>query len=147
MWNYSRQLTYSGSSDYQPNLTSRLSLAMPLREVQFPYDAASLRSGEERFLIFFSSRLAESNLPWCPDCVAVEDLVRKTFGSERGPSAVLVYVGQISEWKTPDNIFRKEPWKVRAIPTIIKLDKAGEEIARLVDGQNSISEELSSFVQ
>jgi hypothetical protein len=66
MWNYSRQLTYSGSSDYQPNLTSRLSLAMPLREVQFPYDAASLRSGEERFLIFFSSRVAESNLPWCP---------------------------------------------------------------------------------
>jgi len=127
-------------------LSPRLWLEMPLREAQ-PYDAASLRSEGGRFLIFFSSRLPESNLLWCPDCLAVEDLIRNTFSCERGPSAVLVYVGQKSEWKTPDNIFRKEPWKVEVIPTIIKLDKAGKEIGRLVDGQNSISEELPSFVQ
>ncbi|KAI9570331.1 hypothetical protein HD554DRAFT_409028 [Boletus coccyginus] len=119
---------------------------MPLREIQFPSDPASLPGGEERFLVFFSSRLPENNLPWCPDCLAVEDLIKSTF-SERGPSAVLVYVGQRSEWKTPDNIFRKEPWKVRAIPTIVKLDEAGKEVGRLVDGQNLMSEELPLFVQ
>ncbi|KAG8219581.1 hypothetical protein J3R82DRAFT_532, partial [Butyriboletus roseoflavus] len=119
---------------------------MPLREVQFP-DAASLSNGKERIIIFFASRLPESNSLWCPDCLAAEDLIRNTFGSEQGPPAVLAYVGQRSDWKTPDNIFRKEPWKVKVIPTIIKLDEAGEEIGRLVDGQNLISEELASFIQ
>ncbi|KAH0838088.1 hypothetical protein J3R83DRAFT_6332, partial [Lanmaoa asiatica] len=120
---------------------------MPLREVEFPSNAVSLGNGKERFLIFFSSRLPESGLLWCPDCIAVEDLIRNTFGSEQGPSAVLVYIGQRSEWKTPDNIFRKEPWKVIAVPTIIRLGEAGEETGRLVDGQNSISKELPSFIQ
>ncbi|KAF8846117.1 hypothetical protein BDN67DRAFT_880641, partial [Paxillus ammoniavirescens] len=94
---------------------------MPLREVQFPFDAESLKSGKEKILIFFSSRMAETNLLWCPDCVAVEKLIVDTFGSEHGPSAALVYVGQRSVWKSPDNIFRKEPWNVTSIPTIIKL--------------------------
>jgi len=117
---------------------------MPLRDI---YDAASLSNATERFLVFFSSRLPESDLLWCPDCVAVEHLIRNTFDSENGLSAALVYVGQKSEWKTHDNVFRNEPWKVTAIPTIIKLNEAGEEIGRLVDGQNSIPEELSSFIQ
>ncbi|KAF9225545.1 hypothetical protein BS17DRAFT_700604 [Gyrodon lividus] len=120
---------------------------MPLREVQFPSDAKSFGSGKEKILVFFSSRVPETNLLWCPDCVAVEKLIIDTFDSDQGPSGVLVYVGQKSEWKTLDNIFRKEPWKVTAIPTIIKLNNAGEEIGRLVDGQNLISEELSSFIQ
>ncbi|KAF8140521.1 hypothetical protein EV363DRAFT_1151665 [Boletus edulis] len=120
---------------------------MPLREVQFT-DAASLRSEGERFFVFFSSRLPESNSLWCPDCRAVEDLIRKTFGSEQDPpSAVIVYVGQRSEWKAPDNVFRQDPWKVTTIPTIIKLDEAGKEVARLVDGLNLISKELPSFTQ
>jgi len=65
-----------------------------LREV---HDEASLGNATERFLVFFSSRLPESNLLWCPDCVAVEDLIRNTFCSEKAPSAALVYVGQRSE--------------------------------------------------
>ncbi|KIJ66206.1 hypothetical protein HYDPIDRAFT_109190 [Hydnomerulius pinastri MD-312] len=120
---------------------------MPLRKVQFPSDTVSLKNGKERILIFFSSRIPETGALWCPDCVAVENLINNTFGSEQSPSAVLVYVGQKPEWKTPDNVFRKEPWNLTAIPTIIRLDEAGEEIGRLVDGQNSISEEVSSFIQ
>ncbi|KAF9245863.1 hypothetical protein BU15DRAFT_70924 [Melanogaster broomeanus] len=120
---------------------------MPLREVHFPPDAVESLSAKEEILIFFSSRAPETNLLWCPDCVAVEKMIIDTFSSEKGPSAVLVYVGQKSEWKTLDNIFRKEPWKVTAIPTIIKLNSVREEIGRLVDGQNVISEELSSFIQ
>ncbi|KIK87035.1 hypothetical protein PAXRUDRAFT_691165 [Paxillus rubicundulus Ve08.2h10] len=119
---------------------------MPLREVQFPLDMESPRSRKEEILIFFSSRVAETNLLWCPDCVAVEKLIVDTFNLEQGPSAVLVYVGQRSEWKSPDNIFRKEPWNVTSIPTIIKLNNAGQETGRLVDGQNLVSEELSSFL-
>ncbi|KAG9314130.1 hypothetical protein JVU11DRAFT_4915 [Chiua virens] len=50
-------------------------------------------------------------------------------------------------WKTPDNIFRKAPWNITSIPTIIKLNEVGEEIGRLVDGRNSIPEELATFLQ
>jgi len=122
---------------------------MPLREVEFSPDAVkTLKDGKEKFLVFFSSRRPGSNVPWCPDCQAVEDLIRNTFNSEpQAPSAVLIYVGQASEWKTPSNIFRKEPWKVQSIPTIIKLGEDGKEIGRLVDGQNYISDELPSFIR
>ncbi|KAH7886040.1 hypothetical protein F5I97DRAFT_1810045 [Phlebopus sp. FC_14] len=93
---------------------------MPIREIEFLSEVESLRNGKEKYLVFFSSRV-EGKL-WCPDCVAVEELIYKTFGPEQGPSAAVVYVGQRSEWKSPDNIFRREPWpRLTAIPTIIRL--------------------------
>ncbi|KAI6047870.1 hypothetical protein EDC04DRAFT_2556120 [Pisolithus marmoratus] len=92
---------------------------MPLQEVE-PADFASLVTGQNRFLIFFSSRV--DGRMWCPDCVAVERLVNETFAPASSPSAVLVYVGKKAEWKSQDNAFRKDPWYLTAIPTIVKLN-------------------------
>ncbi|KAI6012403.1 hypothetical protein F5J12DRAFT_718288 [Pisolithus orientalis] len=89
---------------------------MPLQEAEL----AALATGQNRFLVFFSSRV-DGKL-WCPDCAAVENLINETFAPESSPFAVLVYVGQKAEWKSQDNIFRKDPWCLTAIPTIVRLN-------------------------
>ncbi|KAI9056990.1 hypothetical protein FKP32DRAFT_1584431, partial [Trametes sanguinea] len=78
---------------------------------------------------------------WCPDCVAVEEVVRATFGPPDGPSGVIVYVGQKPVWKTPSNPFRAGPWNVSSIPTVIRT----RDGARLVEGE--ISDRLPAFVR
>ncbi|KIK49524.1 hypothetical protein CY34DRAFT_69661 [Suillus luteus UH-Slu-Lm8-n1] len=93
---------------------------MPLREVEFPSDPSDLEHAKEQFLIFYSSRV--NGQLWCPDCVAVDRTIQDTFGPEDGPCAVIVYVGQKPEWKTPSNIFRGEPWQVTSVPTVIKVE-------------------------
>ncbi|KAF8899089.1 hypothetical protein BD779DRAFT_1486964 [Infundibulicybe gibba] len=82
-------------------------------------DPFHLQSVPEDFLIFYSS-VVDGKL-WCPDCVEVEDIVQQTFNNTDGPSALIVYVGDRKQWKTPDNVFRGEPWKVQSVPTIIKV--------------------------
>ncbi|KAI6120674.1 hypothetical protein EDD16DRAFT_1574764 [Pisolithus croceorrhizus] len=93
---------------------------MPLQEAELPAGFTSLRTGQYRYLIFFSSRV--DGRMWCPDCVAVEKLVNETFVPESGPSAAVVYVGQKAEWKSQDNAFRKGPWHITSIPTIVRLN-------------------------
>lgn len=107
-------------------------------------DFASLRSGQIPFIIFFSSQ--RNGRLWCPDCVAVEELVTKTFSSKKSRHAALVYVGQKEEWKAKDNAFRREPWNIMAIPTIIKLGSNGEEIGRLVEGDLTDQTKFALFL-
>ncbi|KAH9897881.1 hypothetical protein C8Q73DRAFT_376168 [Cubamyces lactineus] len=86
--------------------------------------------------------LASSFLPYpCQDCVAVENVVEQTFGSADGPSAVIVYVGQRTAWKTPSNPYRTGPWNVSSIPTVVR----SRDGARLVEEE--ISERLAAFVR
>lgn len=118
---------------------------MPLQEAEPPADFTSLKTGQNHFLIFFSSRV--DGKMWCPDCVAVEQLVNETFAAESSPPAAIVYVGQKAEWKSQDNAFRKDPWHLTAIPTIVRLNDAGEEISRLVEDDFLDPTKFSSFVQ
>jgi len=105
---------------------------MPLRVAEASIQPATLTEGNEDvdYLIFFSS-LVDGRL-WCPDCLAVDELVQKTFKPIDGPSALMVHVGDKPTWKSPSNLFKGEPWKIRSIPTIIKL-RDTKEIARLDD--------------
>jgi len=113
---------------------------MPLR-VSDAIDPPSLKEVPENYLIFYSS-LSDGRL-WCPDCVDVDSTVQKIFGTD-GPAALIVYVGQKAEWKTPNNPFRSEPWNIQSIPTIIKL-RDNKETSRLVESE--INGGLASFVQ
>ncbi|EGN97164.1 hypothetical protein SERLA73DRAFT_183803 [Serpula lacrymans var. lacrymans S7.3] len=112
---------------------------MPLRFVDFPSDPNSLKSVPGDYLVIYSS-LTDGKL-WCPDCVAVDDTVQSVFGNNDGPSALIVYVGQKADWKTPSNQFRGEPWKIQSVPTIIRL----RDDARLVD--MDIIHRLHGFVE
>jgi len=114
---------------------------MPLHETTRVVDPAALIDAPEEFLIFYSSR-DENGRMWCPDCRAVEALIKETFNKEDGPTSLIVYVGQRPEWKTVSNPFRGAPWNVQAIPTIIKRHR-DKEYGRLLEGE--IREQLSSF--
>lgn len=114
---------------------------MPLREVEFPSDPKDLEGAREQFLIFYSSRV--NGQLWCPDCVAVDRTIQDTFRPQDGPSAVIVYVGQKPEWKTPSNIFRGEPWQVTSVPTVIKV-KNSKVAGRLDSDINAL---LAAFIR
>ncbi|KZV83258.1 hypothetical protein EXIGLDRAFT_656292, partial [Exidia glandulosa HHB12029] len=78
------------------------------------------------------------------DCRDVEHLVREAFRSESAPDARIFYVGQKPEWKSPDQPLRHDPWFLKSIPTIVKLQN-GKEVARLVEGE--VASGLASFIQ
>jgi len=71
-------------------------------------------------------------------------LINETFQKTDAPSALLVYVGDRAAWKTSDNVFRKEPWGISSVPTIVRL-RAGVEDSRLVDEE--ISDKLVSWAK
>ncbi|EIN13884.1 hypothetical protein PUNSTDRAFT_36616, partial [Punctularia strigosozonata HHB-11173 SS5] len=83
-------------------------------------DVSSLKTVPENYLIFYSSLNTEGDL-WCPDCRAVQSIVKDVFSRESGPSGLIVYVGQRAEWKDANHPLRGSPWHVSEIPTVIKL--------------------------
>lgn len=114
---------------------------MPLRIAEHVGEPHSLACVPEQFVIFYSS-VVDGKL-WCPDCRDVQEQVQKTFETSDGPSALIVYVGDKTEWKSPSNIFRGEPWNLSSIPTIVRLHN-GVEDARLVE--RDISRYLASLI-
>jgi len=119
--------------------------------VEFVYETMPLRESKvkpqswkdigEQFAVFYASK-DDDGVMWCPDCRAVKEIVEETFDKERSPSALIIYVGQKPEWKSPKNEWRQQPWDVQTIPTIVRL-RDGE---RLVD-QGPIKEKLKAFVE
>jgi len=96
----------------------------------------------EKYLIFYSS-LVQGKL-WCPDCRDVEQFVRESFTKEGAPDALIVYVGDRPQWKAALNPFRGDPWHLKSIPTIVKVEN-GKEVGRLVEGE--IPEKLESLIK
>ncbi|KAF9055842.1 hypothetical protein BJ165DRAFT_1521811 [Panaeolus papilionaceus] len=114
---------------------------MPLYVADGSIDPNTLKTVPERFVIFYSS-IVDGKL-WCPDCVAVDNLVKEVF-SEDGPAALIVYVGDRTQWRTPSNVYRNAPWHISNIPTIVK-QEGGHEVARLSDDRE-ILQKLRAFV-
>ncbi|KAF8971733.1 hypothetical protein BDZ97DRAFT_1141472 [Flammula alnicola] len=117
---------------------------MPLYVADGSIDPLTLKTVPEHYIIFYSS-IVHGEM-WCPDCRAVEQLVKETFSNEdSGPEGLIVYVGDRTQWKTPSNIYRQEPWHISSVPTIVKLID-GKEVSRLVDDA-AILKELATFVK
>lgn len=114
---------------------------MPLYEAERSIDRYRV---PDQFVIFYSSITTEDGQMWCADCRAVEDLVRNTF-SDEGPAALVIYVGDRIQWKSPSNIYRQEPWKITNVPTIVRL-REGQDVGRLAS-DSDIIEGLSEFVK
>ncbi|KAF9567776.1 hypothetical protein CPC08DRAFT_519164 [Agrocybe pediades] len=115
---------------------------MPLHFADGSIDVKTLQTVPEDFIIFYSS-VVDGQM-WCPDCRAVDHLVQQVF-SDDGPDALIVYVGDRGQWKTPSNIYRQAPWHVTGVPTIVR-QKEGKEVGRLSD-ETEILEKLASFVK
>ncbi|KAF8204029.1 hypothetical protein BJ912DRAFT_1052777 [Pholiota molesta] len=115
---------------------------MPLYEADGSIDPRTLQTVPDRYVIFYSS-VVDGEM-WCPDCRAVEQLVKETF-SDESLSGLIVYVGDRTQWKTPSNIYRQEPWHITSVPTIVKqID--GKEVGRLED-DTAILKDLKNFVK
>jgi len=116
---------------------------MPLNTAPDPLQLSSYDDIKENFVIFYASR-DDSGKMWCPDCRDVEDLIARTFEPADGPSGLIVYVGQRTEWKKDKNVFRSGPWGIRSIPTIVKVENAAE-VSRLAEDE--IPRKLAGLVK
>ncbi|GAA5868648.1 hypothetical protein JCM8547_003767 [Rhodosporidiobolus lusitaniae] len=131
---------------------------MPLLFPSCPQSPSSILSqipsstspSSPHFLIFFSNPDEATGKPWCPDCADVQEAV-ETIVPEK--QSTLVFVGSRQEWKTPENPFRKAPFNVNNIPTIIKVTESGEGLKNLLDSAPHLVEadlrdndKLKSFV-
>ncbi|KAM6498688.1 Eukaryotic protein of unknown function (DUF953) domain containing protein [Amanita muscaria] len=114
---------------------------MPLLTADSSLDSVALTQVPDQFIVFYSS-IVDGHM-WCPDCRDVDQLIQDTFKSEGSPSALIVYVGDRTQWKSPSNIYRAEPWNIQSIPTIVKL-KNGSQEGRLI--LNEINERLQPFI-
>lgn len=115
---------------------------MPLNTIEDPLELSSYESAKHDFIIFYASRDGNGKM-WCPDCRNVEEIIERTFAPADGPTGLIVYVGRQTEWKTGANFFRAAPWRIRSIPTVVKLQDE-KEVGRLVEDQ--IASDLPAFV-
>jgi len=70
-----------------PNPKKKI-LHMPIRDA--PSTPKSWEDVEDSYVIFYASR-GDDGVMWCPDCRAVEDLVKETFEKEGAPSAEIMF--------------------------------------------------------
>lgn len=52
---------------------------------------------------------------------SVQGLLKRVFDREGAPLAQIVRVGEVTDWKSPQNVYRRE-WNLKSIPTIIRYD-------------------------
>ncbi|QRV80190.1 thioredoxin-like protein [Ceratobasidium sp. AG-Ba] len=95
------------------------------------------------FLVFYSD-IVDGQM-WCPDCRNVEQVVKRAFDNEDGPTGIIRWVGNRADWKSPSNVYRRD-YGVSSVPTIIRL-KDGKEDARLVDREILDSAKLKEFLE
>ncbi|PRQ73140.1 hypothetical protein AAT19DRAFT_15893 [Rhodotorula toruloides] len=86
-------------------------------------------SSNPHFLIFFASIDPATGKPWCPDCSEVQSEVDRLVPESR---STLVFVGDRTEWKKPDNPWRNAPFNISRIPTIIRVEQGGDQVANSV---------------
>ncbi|XP_003469685.1 thioredoxin domain-containing protein 17 isoform X1 [Cavia porcellus] len=69
---------------------------------------------------YFSGSKDAGGKSWCPDCVQAEPVVREGL-KHVSEGCVFIYcqVGEKSDWKDPNNDFRKK-LKITAVPTLLK---------------------------
>ncbi|KAG8777989.1 hypothetical protein FRC12_025233 [Ceratobasidium sp. 428] len=79
------------------------------------------------------------------DCRNVEQIVKRAFDRDDGPTGIIRWVGNRADWKSPSNVYRRD-YGVSSVPTIVRL-KDGEEDARLVDREILDSAKLKEFLE
>ncbi|KAE9967311.1 hypothetical protein EG328_008286 [Venturia inaequalis] len=103
-----------------------------------------------KFLVVYASPREADGLSWCGDCRRAGPLIEKAFAEKMGlegrGSVRVVMAGSESEWRTPTNPYRKSPFLLTALPTIIKVTEHADEGNCCVDGQCGIDEEAEETV-
>ncbi|EDX16981.1 thioredoxin domain-containing protein 17 [Drosophila simulans] len=72
--------------------------------------------------IYFYGEKDKEGRSWCPDCVAAEETIMSAFRNHAPADCLIlvVDVGSREFWIGKDNMFRKPPYSVEGIPTLIR---------------------------
>ncbi|KAL9935158.1 hypothetical protein V8E36_006234 [Tilletia maclaganii] len=115
---------------------------MPLHTSQLP--ASITQAPSPAFLIFWAS----GQPSWCPDCRDAEPAVHAVFGTgpnDGGPPGYMIYVGDRTTWKDPQNQYRLD-YNVQSVPTILRWED-GRETGRLEDYECQDETKLRAFIE
>ncbi|KAL1614738.1 hypothetical protein SLS54_009495 [Diplodia seriata] len=114
--------------------------------------ASAAASGASSFVAVYASHVdmeesgQKKRRSWCGDCVAAEPLVERKFGDKYGEEKCwVVWVGDKAEWRTPENVWRKAPFEVTHLPTLVKVTPEGKW-EKLVEGDVYNQRKLDAFV-
>ncbi|QSZ31110.1 hypothetical protein DSL72_000673 [Monilinia vaccinii-corymbosi] len=126
---------------------------MPVtKEFKLPSSPKSLdlpeKPGQKLFLSFISSTDPVTQQPWCPDVRAALPVIEAKFAGDEF-EVRLVEVGQRSEWRVPDNVFRTT-WNVDNVPTLVRYERVDGEVketGRLVENEILNQGSLNDLVQ
>ncbi|KAF2015055.1 hypothetical protein BU24DRAFT_423971 [Aaosphaeria arxii CBS 175.79] len=117
-----------------------------------PSSAQALPLPEEpsakTFICFIASTDPKTNQAWCPDVRAALPVLKRAFGGETAPELRYVHVGQIPEWRSSDNVYRKK-WGVKSVPTLARyerIDGKVQETGKLEEGEILDSKKLKSLL-
>lgn len=100
-------------------------------------------TGSSSFAVIYASHVDGQS--WCGDCRAAEPIVEKKFGGKYGEKIWVVYAGDKVEWRAPDNPWRKEPFKITHLPTLVKFTPE-EKWEKLVETDVYNQKKLDAFV-
>ncbi|GAA5938573.1 uncharacterized protein JCM15063_005359 [Sporobolomyces koalae] len=81
----------------------------------------STSAAKPHFLVFLSSVDPATGEMWCPDCRNPQQLIEQIVPEQ---ASQLVFVGDRTSWKSPDSPWRKAPFHLSAIPTVIKVEQS-----------------------
>ncbi|KAK4701075.1 hypothetical protein P7C70_g5163, partial [Phenoliferia sp. Uapishka_3] len=93
-------------------------------------------SSRPHFLIFMAS-YEERGRPWCRDCEAAEGPIMALIP---GSESSIVFVGDRETWNDPENPWRRAPFNVTKIPTILKLSGDSQNVSEKVANATRIVE-------
>ncbi|GAA5857745.1 hypothetical protein JCM5353_001472 [Sporobolomyces roseus] len=113
---------------------------------------SSTSSNSPHYLVFLSSVDPSSGQMWCGDCRDTQQTIEKLVPDNQSQ---LVFVGEKSEWKSPDSPWRQAPFNLKAIPTIIRVEESSqdslksslESAPRLVESDLRDETKFKSFVK
>ncbi|KAK2625987.1 hypothetical protein QTJ16_004249 [Diplocarpon rosae] len=122
---------------------------MPLHVSSEPASAveafleSSATASRPSFLVVYASRGADGQ-SWCGDCRDAEPVVNSKFAD--GEAVVkIVYAGQRDEWRSAENPWRRAPFSITNLPTLVKVAGDGRW-ERLVEADVANQEKLDAFV-
>ncbi|PBP15698.1 hypothetical protein BUE80_DR013420 [Diplocarpon rosae] len=122
---------------------------MPLQVSSEPASAveawleSSATASKPSFLVVYAS-LGADDQSWCGDCRDAEPFVNSKF-AESKEVVKIVYAGQRDEWRSAENQWRRAPFSITNLPTLVKVAGDGKW-ERLVEADVANQKKLDAFV-
>ncbi|EKD17580.1 hypothetical protein MBM_04441 [Drepanopeziza brunnea f. sp. 'multigermtubi' MB_m1] len=104
---------------------------------------SSATPSKPSFLVVYAS-LDPSGKSWCGDCRVAESFVNRKFADRELDVVRVVYAGQRDEWRDQNNPWRRAPFSITNLPTLVKVTDGKWE--KLVEADVYDQKKLDAFV-